>query len=137
MDPRNISGSLKAAILIRSLGSEIAGRIFDNLSEEEKLVVHGHLDEMGDVSVDVIEYVAKEFMDTAAMRTHMAQLAPPPKPEKPGDNQDGNDPNDPGILGDQIPDSISGMPPALMLVIIGLVIVATKKKINSNGYFVE
>jgi flagellar motor switch protein FliG len=87
VDPRNISGSLKAAILIRSLGSEVAGRIFDNLSDEEKLVVDGHLDEMGDVSVDVVEYVAKEFMDTAARRAHMAQLAPPPKTENPDDNQ--------------------------------------------------
>ena len=87
MDPRTISGSLKAAILIRSLGSEVAGRIFDNLSDEEKLVVQGHLDEMGAVSADVIEYVAKEFMETAAMRAHMAQLAPPPNPHKLDDNQ--------------------------------------------------
>ena len=87
MDPRTISGSLKAAILIRSLGSEVAGRIFDSLSGEEKLVVQGHLDEMGAVSADVIEYVAKEFMDTAAMRAHMAQLAPPPNPDNPDDNQ--------------------------------------------------
>jgi flagellar motor switch protein FliG len=83
MDPRNISGSLKAAILIRSLGSEVAGMIFNSLSGDEKLVVQGHLDEMGAVSADVIEYVAKEFMDTAAMRAHMAQLAPPPNPDNP------------------------------------------------------
>ncbi len=88
MDPRNISGSLKAAILIRSLGSEVAGRIFDNLSDEEKRVVQGHLDEMGAVSADVSEYVAKEFMDTAAMRAHMAQLAPPPKPDNQANGDD-------------------------------------------------
>jgi len=87
MDPRTISGSLKAAILIRSLGSEVAGRIFDSLSGQEKLVVQGHLDEMGAVSANVIEYVAKEFMDTAAMRAHMAQLAPPPDPDNPEVNQ--------------------------------------------------
>jgi len=79
MDPRTISGSLKAAILIRSLGSEVAGRIFDSLSGQEKLVVQGHLDEMGAVSANVIEYVAKEFMDTTAMRAHRAQLGPPPE----------------------------------------------------------
>jgi len=33
---------------------------------------------MGAVSAEVIEYVAKEFMDKAAMRARMAQLAPPP-----------------------------------------------------------
>ena len=92
MDPRNISGSLKAAILIRALGSEVAGMIFNSLSGDEKLVVQGHLDEMGAVSADVIEYVAKEFMDTAAMRAHMAQLAPPPKPDNPENNEgDGDD----------------------------------------------
>ena len=90
MDPRNISGSLKAAILIRALGSEVAGMIFNSLSGDEKLVVQGHLDEMGAVSADVIEYVAKEFMDTAAMRARMAQLAPPPKPEDNEGDADGD-----------------------------------------------
>jgi flagellar motor switch protein FliG len=78
MDPRNISGPLKAAILIRALGSEVAGKIFNSLSGDEKHVVQGHLDEMGAVSTEVIEYVAKEFMNNAAMQARMAQLAPPP-----------------------------------------------------------
>jgi flagellar motor switch protein FliG len=87
MDPRSISGSLKAAILIRSLGSEVAGMIFAHLSDEEKRVVQGHLDGMGAVSADVIEYVAKEFMDTAAIKAHMAQLSPPPNADDPDDGQ--------------------------------------------------
>jgi flagellar motor switch protein FliG len=86
MDPRNISGSLKAAILIRSLGSKAAESTFNSLSGDEKLVVQGHLDEMGVVSADVIEYVAKEFMNTAAMRARMAQLAPPTKPDNEGED---------------------------------------------------
>ncbi len=90
MDPRNISGSFKAAILIRSLGSEVAGIIFNSLSGDEKLVVQGHLDEMGAISADVIEYVAKEFMDNAAKRAHMAQLAPPSKSDAP-DNEGEDD----------------------------------------------
>ena len=91
MDPRNISGSLKAAILIRSLGSEVAGSIFGSLSGEEKLAVQRHLDEMGAVSADVVDYVAKEFIDTAAMRAHMAQLVPPSTPDNPGGNEVGDD----------------------------------------------
>ena len=91
MDPRNISGSLKAAILIRSLGSEAAGFIFNSLTGDEKLVVQGHLDEMGAISAGVIEYVAKEFMDNAAMRARMAQLAPPPKPDDTPDNEGEDD----------------------------------------------
>ena len=77
MDPRNISGSLKAAILIRSLGSEVAGMIFNSLSENEKQVVQDHLDQMGVVSADVVEYIAKEFINTAAMRTQVPHLTPP------------------------------------------------------------
>lgn len=91
MDPRNISGPLKAAILLRSLGPEVAGRIFRTLSESEKKVLQTHLDQMGAVSGDVIEYVAKEFMDTAAMRAHMAQLGPPPKSKNKPDEEDGSD----------------------------------------------
>ena len=90
MDPRNISGPLKAAILIRALGSEVAGKIFNSLSGDEKLVVQGHLDEMGAVSAEVIEYVAREFMNNAAMQARMAQLAPPPNTG----NTDGNGADD-------------------------------------------
>ena len=87
MDPKSISGSLKAAILIRALGSEVAGKLFDSLSDNEKLVVQAHLDEMGAIAPEVIEYVAKEFMDNAAMRSQTAQLAPPPKSENEEENQ--------------------------------------------------
>jgi len=90
MDPKNISGPLKAAILIRSLGSEVAEVIFNSLSEEEKTVVNRHLGQMGTVSAEVIEYVAKEFTDTAAMRSHTARLAPPPKAKGAGKNDDAN-----------------------------------------------
>jgi flagellar motor switch protein FliG len=92
MDPRNISGSLKAAILIRSLGDEVAEHILSSLSEDEKQVVRDHLDRMGVVSAEVIEHVAKEFMDTAAMRAQMAQLRPPPDADKSeGNKSDGNE----------------------------------------------
>jgi len=90
MDPRNISGPLKAAILIRALGPKATGRIFNSLSGDEKHVVQGHLDEMGAVSAEVIEYVAKEFMNNAAMQARMAQLAPPPNTG----NTDGNGADD-------------------------------------------
>ena len=76
MDPRHISGSLKAAILIHSLGTEVADSIFNSLSDDEKRVVRGHLEQMGAISAEVIEYVAKEFMDTAAKRVQMAKLTP-------------------------------------------------------------
>ena len=80
MDPRRISGPLKAAILIRSLGTDVAAVILDGLTEDEKLVVNRHLEQMGAISADVIEYVAKEFTDIAAMRARASRLASPSKP---------------------------------------------------------
>ncbi len=82
MDHRNLTGSVKAAILIRSMGKEIGNTILKNLSEDEKTVVDRHLDQMGELSADLIESVAKEFTDTAAKRAKLAQLAPPPEADR-------------------------------------------------------
>jgi len=85
MDHRNLSGALKAAILIRSLDKEAAERILNSLTDDEQKVVSRHLDQMGTISTQVIEYVAKEFTDSAALRTKTAQLDHPPS--KPGHAQ--------------------------------------------------
>ena len=74
MDIRNLSGPLKAAILIRSLGSEVTGSVLNGLSENEKKVVNQHLDQMGTISTQVIEYVAREFMAQAARKTQATRL---------------------------------------------------------------
>ena len=81
MDSRNMSGSLKAAILIHSMGREVSETIFSRLTGEEKEVVSEHLSRMGALSADVIEQVAKEFTDMAARRTKIAQLEPPAQPD--------------------------------------------------------
>ena len=65
--------------------------ILDRLSANEKQVVQDHLDQMGVVSADVVEYIAKEFMDTAAVRAHRAHLTPPAKPENTDDDDSGAD----------------------------------------------
>ena len=76
MDIRNLSGPLKAAILIRSLGPELTGNVLQGLSEDEKKVVNQHLDQMGTISAPVIEYVAREFMADAAIKARSALPAP-------------------------------------------------------------
>lgn len=76
MDIRNLSGPLKAAILIRSLGPEVTSTVLNGLSENEKNVVSTHLDQMGAISTQVIEYVAKEFMANAAKKSRAALQAP-------------------------------------------------------------
>ncbi len=73
MDISNLTGPIKAAILIRSLGSEVTGTVLNGLSDDEKKVVNQHLDQMGTISTQVIEYVAREFMASAAMRARAAQ----------------------------------------------------------------
>ena len=74
MDIKNLTGPLKAAILIRSLGPEVTGSVLNGLSQDEKKVVNQHLDQMGTISTQVIEYVAREFMTQAARRTQAARL---------------------------------------------------------------
>ena len=73
MDISNLTGPIKAAILIRSLGPEVTGTVLKGLSDDEKKVVNQHLDQMGTISTQVIEYVAREFMASAAMRARAAQ----------------------------------------------------------------
>jgi flagellar motor switch protein FliG len=73
MDIRNLSGPIKAAILIRSLGPEVTGSVLNGLTQDEKKVVNQHLDQMGTISTQVIEYVAREFMANAAKRAQAAK----------------------------------------------------------------
>jgi flagellar motor switch protein FliG len=65
MEMNTLSGSLKAAILIHSIGRLAAERILPRLTEEEKELVRQHLSQIGEVSADVVERVAKEFTDLA------------------------------------------------------------------------
>ena len=75
MDINNLSGPLKAAILIRSLGSEVTGAVLNGLSQDERKVVNQHLDQIGTISTQIIEYVAREFTATAARRSRALQPA--------------------------------------------------------------
>ena len=61
MDPRQLSGSAKAAILIKSMGEQSAAGLLSRLSAEERDVVKRHLQQVGSVSPDVVDQVAREF----------------------------------------------------------------------------
>ncbi len=82
-----MSGSLKAAILINSLGQDIAQTILSGLTEEEKKVVREHLEQISTIPADVVEYVAREFTDMASRRAHQKQLAAPPPGSRAGDGE--------------------------------------------------
>ena len=60
-----LSGSLKAAILIHSMGRPAAERILNRFTREEKELINRHLDQMGAITTEVAEQVAKEFTDRA------------------------------------------------------------------------
>ena len=62
MDPRNLPGSLKVAILVQSLSSEASQRLLGGLSDQERSVVEGHLSQMGPISPELVETVSEEFI---------------------------------------------------------------------------
>jgi flagellar motor switch protein FliG len=74
MDKANLAGPLKAAILIRSMGQKIGDKILMSLTESERELVNRHLNQMGPLSSQIIESVAKEFTDIASLRTQTPQL---------------------------------------------------------------
>ena len=65
MDTKNLAGSLKVAILIQSMGEEGSQKILDRLTRDEKELVKKHLSQMGMISQDVVEKVAREFTKMA------------------------------------------------------------------------
>jgi flagellar motor switch protein FliG len=77
MDYSNLSGPVKAAILIHSLDKEPSERMLKGLTDDERQVVYGQLDQMGTVSVEITEYVAKEFADITTGRRLKGQPALP------------------------------------------------------------
>ncbi len=70
MQANKLSGSLKAAILIHALGRPAASRLLNRLTEEEVGLVNQHLEQMGTISPEVVEQVAREFTNLAQRVKH-------------------------------------------------------------------
>jgi flagellar motor switch protein FliG len=68
MDSKRLPGSLKVAILLQSLGREVSGQILASLTNSERTLVEGHLSQMGTVAPELVEKVAKEFLEMAGGR---------------------------------------------------------------------
>jgi flagellar motor switch protein FliG len=68
MGTRQLPGSLKAAILIRSMGERSAVGLLNRLTAEEREVIQRHLTQIGTLPPEVVDQVAREF-------TLMAQKA--------------------------------------------------------------
>ena len=68
MDPKNLPGSLKVAILIHAIGKEASQGILESLGESERVMMEAHLSQMGNIPPDLIEQVAREFTIIAGSR---------------------------------------------------------------------
>ncbi|MGD9311056.1 MAG: hypothetical protein PVG51_18080, partial [Desulfosarcina sp.] len=63
MDPINLIGSLKAAILVQALGWDVVSPLIDQLSKVERNLIFKLQSKLGAVSPALVEGVAKEFLE--------------------------------------------------------------------------
>ena len=66
MDPRNLIGSLKAAILVHALGWDVISPVVDQLSKAERNLIFKLQSKLESVSPALVESVAREFIEKAA-----------------------------------------------------------------------
>ena len=78
-DARQLSGSIKAAILIRSMGEQAAAALLNRLTPEEREVVQRQLGQIGSLSPEVVDQVAREF----TMMANHARTGAPALPQLP------------------------------------------------------
>jgi flagellar motor switch protein FliG len=61
MESSNLPGALKAAVLIGSIRKETQDQVLSMLSQDEKELIIKNLEQVGNVSSDVIEKISEEF----------------------------------------------------------------------------
>ncbi|MCP3952686.1 MAG: flagellar motor switch protein FliG [Desulfobacterales bacterium] len=62
METANLAGSVKVAILLKNLREDTRDAIMGRLDQEERKLLAGHLSQMGDISPDLVEKVAEDFV---------------------------------------------------------------------------
>jgi flagellar motor switch protein FliG len=82
MNPNNLPGPLKVAILVKSLDEDASQDVLSVLTESEREVVRRHMSQLGEVSQELVEKVARDFTTLAGKRKSR-QLE-----EKTGSNED-------------------------------------------------
>lgn len=61
MDTNHLSGSLKVAVLIHSMGEKVSRDVLSRMGPAEKKIVQQHLSQMDAISPEVVEKIAQEF----------------------------------------------------------------------------
>ena len=91
MDPKRLPGSLKAAILVYAGGKRVEQKIFPLLEEDERRRLQELLSQMEEVSPELLENVAREFVELCEGGGGPLQIEnptlvqddiPPPPPKK-------------------------------------------------------
>jgi len=68
MNPNNLPGPLKVAILVKSVGEQGAKKILGIMNESERELIRKHISQLGEISPDLVEKVAKDFTEKAEQR---------------------------------------------------------------------
>ena len=99
----NLTGPIKAAILVQSMGEHAANRLMSSLTPAERDVINHHLKGLESISPEVIDKVAKEFaLRLRQARNRVAAL--------PNDGVPGTENSDDGeVQGDAL-DAIVNLP---------------------------
>lgn len=74
MNTNKLPGPLKVAILIKSMGEVAAQRVLSTLTESERQLVRKHVSELGEISPQLVEMVAKDFTEIVS-RKNATRLA--------------------------------------------------------------
>ncbi|NNF99211.1 MAG: flagellar motor switch protein FliG [Desulfobacteraceae bacterium] len=74
---RKLTGSLKAAILIHAVGPAAAGVVLNNLSDDQKRLVSQLQSQMGKIPAELMEQVAREFLDNTRRLNAPAEVEAP------------------------------------------------------------
>jgi flagellar motor switch protein FliG len=70
-DPESVPGTRKAAILLASLGADVAAKIFKSLSEEEIELLSGEISRLANVDEAATSAVTQEFLQMALTKQYI------------------------------------------------------------------
>jgi flagellar motor switch protein FliG len=75
MDAKDLPGPLKIAILVKSLGPDVATVVMEGLTPDEKDAVNRQMSQLGSISPDLVEKVAQEFLQKSQQERSVANVA--------------------------------------------------------------
>jgi flagellar motor switch protein FliG len=91
MNMNQLTGSVKVAILTNAIGLEAAGPILNRFNEKERQLIFKLQSKLGSVPPDLVENVAKEFLQTTGISELPPEKSATPKIEKKNEAADKSD----------------------------------------------